>query len=44
MLRQLCKIFVDWIGIKYLGFDIEWDYGNGHVTLSMPNYIKKALM
>ena len=43
-LRKLYTVSVDWKGQKYLGLDIDWDYNNGHVTISMPDYIKRALI
>jgi hypothetical protein len=34
---------IDWTGSKYLGFTIDWNYPAGHVDLSMPKYVPKAL-
>ena len=34
---------IDWEGKKFLGFTLDWNYDDGHVTLSMPNYIPHAL-
>jgi hypothetical protein len=30
----------DWAGNAYCGFNIDWEYANGTVDLSMPGYIK----
>ena len=34
----------DWTGSSYLGFKIDWDYSAGHVDISMPGYLPKALL
>jgi len=34
----------DWTGSSYLGFAIDWDYAAGHVDISMPGYVPKALL
>ena len=34
----------DWTGSSYLGFKINWDYSAGHVDISMPGYVPKALL
>ena len=36
-------ITIDWTGSSYLGFKIDWDYPAGHVDISMPSYVPKAL-
>jgi hypothetical protein len=33
----------DWSGDSYLGFHLAWDYAAGHVDVSMPGYVQKAL-
>ena len=38
------SITQDWKGEIYAGIHIKWDYKNGKVHLSMPGYIKKALL
>ena len=46
LLQALVKqydITFDWEGKKYLGVDLDWDYVNRTVTLSMPKYVKAAL-
>ena len=35
---------VDWKGQNFCGFKIDWDYSNGFVDISMPNYIKDILL
>ena len=35
---------IDWKGEDFLGFNLKWDYTNMHVTLSMNNYVKNALI
>jgi hypothetical protein len=35
---------IDWTGTKYLGFTIDWNYEAGHVDLSMPEYVPRALL
>ena len=34
----------DWTGSSYLGFTISWNYAAGHVDISMPGYVPKALL
>jgi hypothetical protein len=34
---------IDWTGSKYIGIDLDWNYDNGTVKLSMKDYVKKAL-
>ena len=36
-------ISIDWSGRNYLGFTLDWDYVEKHVTLSMPQHVIKAL-
>jgi hypothetical protein len=33
----------DWSGTSYLGFTIKWNYDEGWVDISMPDYVHKAL-
>ena len=35
---------IDMTGSSYLGFKIDWDYKSGHVDISMPTYVPKALL
>jgi len=37
------EMTIDWTGSSYLGFDLKWSYSAGHVDVSMPNYVPKAL-
>ena len=34
----------DWDGTRYLGLTLDWDYENGCVHLSMPEYIEKEMV
>ena len=43
-LQQQNVISIDWSGSNYLGFILDWNYKDKHVTLSMPHYLKKALL
>ena len=36
-------ITIDWSGRIFLGIHLDWDYVNRTVTISMPNYVNKAL-
>ena len=42
-LKKQYDITFDWEGKKYLGVDLDWDYINRTVTLSMPKYVEAAL-
>ena len=42
-LKKQYDITFDWEGKKYLGVDLDWDYVNRTVTLSMPKYVEAAL-
>jgi hypothetical protein len=37
------KVSQDWEGTRYCGLTLTWDYNAGHVTLSMPGYVERAL-
>jgi hypothetical protein len=37
------KITTDWSGDTYLGLNLQWNYTDHHVDISMPNYVTKAL-
>ena len=41
--RNYEAVSVDWDGELFCGINIEWDYQNGMVDLSMPGYITKLL-
>jgi hypothetical protein len=38
------EVDTDWEDTRYLGLTLDWDYKNRRVHLSMPGYIKKALI
>jgi hypothetical protein len=42
-LRKNYEITTDMTAAKFCGINLDWDYENGHVTLSMPGYVEKAL-
>ncbi len=42
-LKTRYKITVDWEGSNFCGIHLNWNYQQGEVTLSMPNYVNKAL-
>jgi hypothetical protein len=42
-LRDLYIISIDYTGSLYCGLTIRWDYANGVVYISMPEYIRQAL-
>jgi hypothetical protein len=44
VLKQAYKLTTDWTGARYIGLTLEWDYKNGHVDVSMPGYIQRALI
>ena len=37
------KYTTDWDGQNYCGFHIQWNYKEGYVDISMPNYIQESL-
>ena len=37
------KITIDWTGKKYCGLHIDWNYNEGLLDISMPNYVEKTL-
>ena len=43
ILKNHCDITVDWMGSKYVGLTIDWEYNKGRVHLSMPGHIAKAI-
>jgi Reverse transcriptase (RNA-dependent DNA polymerase) len=42
-LRQNYTITTDMEATKFCGIQLDWNYEAGHVTLSMPGYVDKAL-
>jgi hypothetical protein len=43
IIRQHYKLTVDWTGSKYIGLQLDWDYENRRVHVSMPEYVQRAL-
>ena len=43
-LKENYEVDTGWEGTRYLGLTLDWDYNGRHVHLSMPGYIKKALI
>ena len=43
VLRSDYKISTDWSGKRYIGLDLDWDYANKKVHLSMLQYVTNAL-
>lgn len=43
-INELYSTTIDWEGKVYCGLHLEWDYVKRTVTLSMPEYIKEALI
>ena len=43
VLKAKYTVTTDWTGSQFCGLTLDWDYENGHVDLSMPGYIEKAL-
>ena len=35
---------VDWEGALYCGITLKWNYAEGYVDISMPNYVHKQLV
>ena len=42
-LNKKYETTVDWKGSKYCGLTIKWEYQNGDVDISMPDYVYNAL-
>jgi hypothetical protein len=43
VLKLHYKLTCNWMGTRYIGITLDWDYKKRQVHLSMPNYVKKAL-
>ena len=43
-LHHKYDVTVEWTGESYLGIDIGCEYQKGHVNISMPKYIPKAMI
>ena len=37
------KFHLDWKGENYIGLNLKWNYTQGYVDISMPNYVDKIL-
>ena len=44
VLKQQYAVTEDWKGERYIGIKLDWDYVKRQVHLSMPDYVKKALI
>jgi hypothetical protein len=44
ILNEHCTCSQDWSGARYLGMNIDWDYINKNVHVSMLNYVPEALI
>ena len=44
VVRKDYTVSTDWEGAKYSGINLDWDYENYRVHLSMPGYCKEALV
>ena len=44
VLREHYEVAADWKAEKYAGISLDWDYDNRCVHLSMPGYVKEALV
>jgi Reverse transcriptase (RNA-dependent DNA polymerase) len=42
-LKAKYSITIDWAGTKFVGLNLDWDYRNRTVDISMPTYIPNAL-
>ena len=42
-IRANYKYTCDWTGSNYCGLTIEWNYEQGYVDISMPDYVQKTL-
>jgi hypothetical protein len=42
-LKKNYEITTDQLASKFCGITLQWNYAEGHVTLSMPGYVAKAL-
>ena len=42
-LKDHFKSHTDWKGENYIGLDLNWNYSQGYVDISMPNYVDKIL-
>ena len=43
ILKQHYEMEEDWNGALYCGIALKWNYAQGYVDISMPNYVRKQL-
>ena len=43
VVQKYYKCSCDWVGERYCGLTLKWDYTGRKVHLTMPNYVSKAL-
>ena len=43
-LKEHYTVSEDWTGSRYIGITLDWDYTKRQVHLSLPGYVKKALV
>jgi len=43
VLQEHYQIKADWMGTRYIGIHMAWDYEKGRVHLYMPGYVQRAL-
>ena len=44
VLSKFYEMEEDWIGKLYCGVTLDWNYREGYVDISMPNYVAKQLV
>ena len=42
-LSKIYKVTEDWTGQNFLGLELDWNYDQGYLNISMPSYIKNTL-
>ncbi len=42
-LKDYFQFHMDWTGKNYIGLSLDWNYKDGYVDISMPNYIEKII-
>ena len=43
VLKQFYTMEEDWKGALYCRISLDWNYSEGYVNISMPNYVHKQL-
>jgi hypothetical protein len=43
-LKQKYRVSIDWTGSTYVKMKLKWDYDKRTVSISIPGYVKKALL